>query len=186
MKRVVQLSLMSVTSETLSKPINGYGLSAWQLWDHCVAVAVGTEHLLAGMEVTPPPFAFTSGLLHDIGKIVLGTFVNVNSEDILLRAFEERISFDHAERKVLGIDHAEVGAALVEEWGFSDEIIDVVRWHHEPENASGDLLTVDVVHIADVLSIEGGLALGKLMLSDHPKPNTEVVLEEAGLGISKT
>lgn len=160
MKRVIQLALTSVTSDALSKPINGYGLSACQLWNHSVAVAVGTEYLLAGMDVSPPVHAFTAGLLHDIGKIVLGTFVDVNLENILSCAFENNISFDSAERQVLGIDHAEVGAALAEEWGFPAEIVDVVRWHHNPECASGDRLAVDVVHIADVLSIEGGLGLG--------------------------
>ncbi len=128
--------------------------------DHLVAVAIGAEQLAKELHFTAPQYTFTAGLLHDIGKVVLGTFIEVDAEPILQRAFEEQLSFERAERAVLGIDHAEVGAALLESWHLPEEIIAPVRWHHAPDDAAGDFLVADLVHAADTLSIQCGLGVG--------------------------
>ncbi len=158
--RILQLVLASAVFPVASRPIKGYDLPANDLLDHLLAVAIGAEELGKRLRVSVPHYTFTAGLLHDIGKIVLGTFLEVDGEAIRQVAFEEQISFEAAEDRVLGINHAEVGAALLESWQLPEGIVQVVRWHHSPELAGAEALTADLVHAADMLSIECGLGVG--------------------------
>ncbi len=141
-------------------PVAGYDLPPGQLWEHSAAVGLAVQHLARALNLTPESYVFTAGLLHDIGKIVMGTFLDLDVTPIVDLAFEHEMSFEEAERRVLGIDHAEVGAALLEKWNLPAPVVEAVRWHHEPENASGDTLCVDLVHAADTLVIESGIGAG--------------------------
>lgn len=141
-------------------PLAGYDLPPGQLWEHSAAVGLGVQQLARALNLTPQSYVFTAGLLHDIGKVVMGTFLDLDIKPIVDLAFEHQVSFEEAERRVLGIDHAEVGAALLEKWNLPAPVVEAVRWHHEPENASGDILCVDLVHAADTLIIESGIGAG--------------------------
>lgn len=141
-------------------PLAGYDLPAGQLWEHSVAVGLGVQQLARALNLRTESYVFTAGLLHDIGKIVMGTFLDLDVKPIVDLAFEHQVSFEEAERRVLGIDHAEVGAALLEKWNLPTPVVEAVRWHHEPERASGDTLCVDLVHAADTLIIESGIGMG--------------------------
>lgn len=173
MKQMSQLVMTSIAAPIVGQKVRGYDLAPGSLLEHSIAVAIGTEELAKTLGVKAPDHAFTSGLLHDIGKIVLGTFVDVASEPIAELAFESQVTFDEAERRTLGIDHAEVGAILLEFWNIPQVIVDVVRWHHEPNRFTGDTLALDLVHVAEIFSIESGLGAGIDGL--HYRPADEVV-----------
>ncbi len=160
MNRVFQLVLATSISPIARKPLRGYDLPAGKLLESLVAVAIATEELgrTAGLEL--PKHAFTAGLLHDIGKIVLGTFLEVDAIPIQQRAFDEGISFERAEAAVLGIDHAETGAALLEHWQLPEPIVNAVRYSHQPTAIEDDATVVDLVHVGYHLSLSGGLGLG--------------------------
>ena len=177
---IYHMVMASAVSPVAQRPVRGYALSVGQLWEHSVSVAVGTEAYAEKLKKKPPEYAFTAGLLHDIGKIVLGTFVEVDAKPIMELALEDGLSFEVAEQKVLGIDHAEVGALLLEGWNLPREIVDVVRWHHQPDEFPGGKLVVDLVHAADVLSMMGGLGTGSDGL--HYRVSREVT-ERLGLNI---
>lgn len=157
---VARMLYMSIASQVSAKPVVGYDLDAGQLWPHLLASAVGTELLGARLKKRVPNYAFTAGLLHDIGEMVLGTFLEVDAEPICKLAYEENISFDQAEIEILGINHAEVGALLAEQWNLPTSISNVIRWHHEPDKFEGDQLVVDLVHTADIISMMQGTGLG--------------------------
>ncbi len=159
-RRILQLVITSAVAPLARKPVRGYDLSAGQLLEHSVAVAVAAEQLAALLPVRAPDHLFTAALLHDLGKIVLGTFLRVRVEPVTKLAFEEGLSFDEAERRVLDTDHAEVGALLLAEWGLPSSIVDVVAQHHHPQHASEDPLTTDLVHAADQLVLSSALGSG--------------------------
>jgi len=160
MNRFFQLVVTTATAPTLQLPVKGYDLPPGTLWEHSVAVALGTEELASALGLTPPEYTFTAGLLHDVGKILLGTFVDVDAFPVQEIAFEEHVSFEVAEQQVLGIDHAEVGAFLLESWNLPPGIVEAVRWHHLPESFSGNSMVVDLVHIADALLMMEGIGAG--------------------------
>ncbi len=169
--RIQQLVLASAVFPLASKPLKGYDLPPGELLDNLIGVAVGAEELGRTLSEKPPAHAFTAGLLHGVGKIVLGTFVEVDALPILELAHEEGLPFDEAERRILGIDHAEVGAELLRHWQLPGDIEDAVRWQYRPDNLEGDKLLVDLVHVAVHLSISCGLGIGIDGLNYRPSPS---------------
>jgi len=159
-QRIYHLVLGLCVAPMARKRVKGYDLPAGKLWAHAVATAVGAESMARALGLACPDHVFTAGLLHDVGKLVLGTFVEVNAEPIRALAFDEGVPFDEAERRVLGIDHAEVGALLLDRWNLPPRIVEVGRWHHNPRELKGDRLVVDLVHTADALCLEAGLGGG--------------------------
>jgi len=158
--RIFQLVITSAIAPLTRPAVKGYDLPAGQLLEHSIAVALGTEELATKLGRTAPRFAFTAGLLHDLGKIVLSTFLEVDAGPIVKMAFEEQVSFEQAEARVLGIDHAEAGAVLLDGWQLPHEIVDAARYHHQPEALGSESFLVDLVHTANLLSLEAGIGMG--------------------------
>ena len=155
--RIFQLVITSAILPVAKQAVKGYDLPAGELLDHSIAVAIGAEELGRQLHLRVPPATFTAGLLHDLGKIVLGTFLQVDAGPIIALALQEQVSFEVAEEQVLGIDHAEAGAALLERWSIPGPVVETVRWHHHPESFTGDAALMDLVHVADHLSLSGGV-----------------------------
>lgn len=160
-KRIVQLVLTTAVAPRIKPPLVGYDMPPGALLGHSLATAVAAEQLAIELRLAAPDYTYTAGLLHDVGKIVLGTYLNVEAKPILDLAFGEGVSFEEAERRVLGIDHAEVGALLLAWWRLPDEVVQVVRLHHEPYSVSdGEGLVTDLVHVGDHIGRLCGTALG--------------------------
>ncbi len=160
-KRLSEIVLVSVAAPLAGQPIRGYDLAAGQLLEHSIAVSVGVEALAAETgEAQPPRHGFTAGLLHDLGKIVLGSFVGADVKLILDMAYGGGYSFEEAESRVLGINHAEVGAMLLQHWNLPLDLVEAVRFHHDPSAAPHESVMVDWVHVADQLAIESGIGAG--------------------------
>jgi len=121
-------SSFGMTSPGQSTEANG-------LWAHSLSTGLGAEYL-AEIECYGnflPSAAFTAGLLHDIGKTVLSTVMTPKHRaDIREKIAQESLSRIAAERAVLGTDHAEVGACLLEKWALPNEIVEAVAHHHAP------------------------------------------------------
>ncbi len=160
MNRVVELVVAASTAPLVGQPVRGYDLAAGQLSEHSIAVAVGAEALAEELGQAPPRYAFTAGMLHDLGKVVLGTFLEVDVEPILEVAFTRRVPFEEAEHQILGVSHPEVGSVLLEHWNLPYELVEAVRYHHTPESVTGSSLLVDLIHVADQVAIESGVGSG--------------------------
>lgn len=153
------------------QPLAAYGLGPGELLEHSMLVARATTQLAKVLKLDAPPSVFTAGLLHNIGKLVLGTWCQVDGTKIAKLAKLDVLSFDAAERELLRIDHAEVGAVLLERWGIPEEIVTAVRWHHQPEQCPHDRLGARLIHIADCLCIRHGIGAG--VDGEFYPPNTE-------------
>jgi HD-like signal output (HDOD) protein len=161
LRKTLHLVMSTVVAPIAARPVRGYDLPAGELWRHNVAAALGANVVYDLIRRPPHPAAFTAGLLLDIGKQILGEFMEVDGRAIQHEAFEQHVSFEQAERHVLGIDHAQVGAALLTHWGLPDSIVDVVRWHHEPASCPPDHREVaQVVHVADQVCTQAGIGGG--------------------------
>jgi putative nucleotidyltransferase with HDIG domain len=175
-QNILQLILMSTTTRILGKEIRGYDLQPGRLWEHSIAVAIATGHLASALKVEPPAHLFTTALLHDIGKVILGTYVEVDSAPILALAFEQQVSFEQAERQILGVDHAEVGAMLLESWNLPGAMVEAVRWHHQPDGPEHpDRLVTGLVHVADQFCLMCGIGAG--VDGCHYVPSSSIVKE---------
>ena len=159
--RIFQMVLCMSVAPLVSKPVKGYDMDAGSLWEHSIAVAVCAEQLAAAIKLEGAEEAFTAGLLHDMGKVVLGTFVEVDDEPIREIVRSDNLAFNEAERMVLGVDHAEVAAVLLENWHLPEEVVATARWHHEPSKADPEHgPMVDLIHVADILCLNVGWGTG--------------------------
>ena len=149
--RVFQLVVASSVSGMLVEGVPGYGLEPGELWRHSLGVSVASEVLADDLETPVPDEAFTAALLHDVGKLAVGRAVNANLPEIRTAVAQGR-SFVEAEKEILGIDHAEAGAMVLEKWQFPGTIIEAVRWHHDPDTAPEQNVTQDIIHVADAVA----------------------------------
>lgn len=137
----------------------GYKLEQGDLWKHSVATAIMAKLISAHFKEVDPGLAFTAGLLHDIGKRFLSSFVADDFEKIMVRGHSEGCSFIQAEKEILGVDHAELGAMIMKKWEFSEELIAAVKAHHDPNALNGSQLTA-LVALSNTLVISLGVGLG--------------------------
>ena len=126
---------------------NCKGFSHKEFWQHSNAVAIAAK-LLAKRLKFNVDVAFIAGLLHDIGTLVLVTQYPQRYEASLVYKNEHQTSQLDAERNVIGIDHAVVGAALAVEWNFSDVMKNAIGGHHQPEIPGLGFLAT-IIHMAN-------------------------------------
>ena len=126
----------------------GAHLDAVRLWQHSVAVGLTAKGIcVLARRHGQAETAFLTGLLHDIGKIALDTCFPEDYAAVLAQVAEGS-TFVDAERRLLGLDHAEGGALLAAEWSFPQTIVEVIRDHHDPK--PGDFLP-NLIHLCDLL-----------------------------------
>jgi putative nucleotidyltransferase with HDIG domain len=140
----------------------GYDMDAGTLWRHSLVTALLTPRVLGHSKQSSADTstAYTAGLLHDIGKLVIGHSLDAARRERIHRFVEAREgSLIEAEKAVLGCDHAEVGACLLRRWRIPEVIADAVQHHHQPPADGGAHLSA-VVHVADVLAHQTGASPG--------------------------
>lgn len=179
MKRVLQALISSSVSKFMKKTVNGYDLPPGELWKASVAGAAAVEAIRDTLAIKGlPDYAFTAALMRDIGKIILGSFINVNAEEIIEYARDGKLPFPEAEKHFLGMDHAEAGAILLEKWKLPKNLVNAVRFHHSPETAEADdKLSINVVHLADSLTVLCGIGAGSEGLMYRISPETSSSLK---------
>ncbi len=160
MRAVRSLAMVASTYTWMSKPLKAYGLGPKELWAHSFGVGVCSEMLAKKTSKTEPETAFTAGLLHNMGKTVLNVWLHDRTAALAKAAQRAEMPFDEIERRMLGFDHAQVGAALAEKWNLPESITSAIRYHHLPDAAEEHRGVVDCVHLADCLTTGLGIGLG--------------------------
>jgi putative nucleotidyltransferase with HDIG domain len=176
-KRLLQLVMTMCMSALMKKPVPGYDLPRGELWRHSVAVSMAADLLVRSLSISDADEVFTAALLHDIGKLVLGDYVQ-GDLDKIQGMTAKGISFEVAEYIVLGTNHADIGARILKNWSLPQELVNAVSWHHDPENCEHYCMLSDVVHIANVVGRKIGFGKGRS--GQNSEPSLEVV-ERLGL-----
>lgn len=167
MDEVVDLVLMTNTASNLKRPQKGYGLEAGELWRNSVASALISKALCQKLNIENPHLIFTCALLKDVGKVILDQYVGATAEKIRMRVDKENQSFEEAEKSVIGIDHAELGAMTAQVWRFSPEMVDIIKHHHQPGHAAVAQKEAAVVHLSDTICMMMGIGTGSDGLAYH-------------------
>jgi putative nucleotidyltransferase with HDIG domain len=155
-KRLMQVVTTICMSPLMKKAVPGYDLRSGELWQHSIAVSVAAELLVKALKIPDADEVFTAGLLHDVGKLILGSFVKQDLEQIQAMV-TKGISFDVAESMVLGTNHAEVGGQILHKWSFPAELVNAVQWHHDPESCENTCILSDIVHVANTVGLMTGI-----------------------------
>jgi putative nucleotidyltransferase with HDIG domain len=98
-------------------------------WRHAIAAAVCARELAVHLNIDPE-YAYTAGLLHDIGRLVLVTQFQPNYEATMTYRAQHDCRLVDAEHAVLGLDHAQVGYLLMRHWKFPEAMQQAVASHH--------------------------------------------------------
>ena len=91
--------------------------------------------------------------------MILDRFVKDSFSNIQKYIKEDGYSFREAEKKVIGIDHAELGAYIVKQWGFSPLMIRIIKNHHINERGKTDLET-SIIYLSDYVCMVMGIGVG--------------------------
>lgn len=129
------------------------GLSSQWLWQH--ALAVGTLARRLAKDIKLPlatvEMAFTAGLLHDCGMLMLAANRPQDYTQALTRA-RECGDLIAVEREIFKADHAAVGAYLLGLWALPEPIVEAVAFHHRPSDLQPPVLgPLVLVHLAGAL-----------------------------------
>ena len=149
-KRFSKIAVGASMNKSMDTAVEGYGLSPGELWLHSIAVSTTAEALAKNRKLAGTIDFFTPALLHDLGKLVLGTFVKAEQPKIN-RLVAAGVPFVIAEREVLNTDHAEIGALILSKWSFPDDLVNAVRWHHYPEGLENSNLQPEIVYLSNLL-----------------------------------
>lgn len=150
-----------------------------QLWHHSMSVAVAAKRIMQYEtdDAKQAEEAYTAGLMHDIGKLVL--INSVPDEYMAARTLsrENNIPLWQAENEVIGCNHAQTGAYLLARWGMPAAVVESVALHHEPVNTFGTAFScLSAVHVSNALIWERSTG-------DEPHPDavpSESFLAEIG------
>lgn len=164
LQALVKLVISASVDNYFNHVSSGYSLCKGGLFHHAIGTAIISEKLAELTGVVKPGLAYTAGLLHDIGKVVLDQHVGSAYPLFYRKLNEEKSSLSDTEKSVLGIDHTEIGRDLARKWSFPQSLIDVIRYHHKPEAAADNLELAHTVYLADLLMsrFNTGLELERL------------------------
>lgn len=172
LETVANIVMVAASRGLLKVNLEPYKIPATDLWDHSLLVAelCGT---LARMKkgAAPPDVAFTAGLLHDIGKIVLVNYFQQMYRPIAMEMERNpKESFVKIEERFLGYNHAQLGARLLEIWKFPAELVEAVANVYTPELGKASPALCAIVHIANLVAISGGVGVDVGGLSEKLSP----------------
>lgn len=158
-KTLGELITMGGASGLLNNKLEGYGLDGGALWKHSLAVAFGSKIIANKVEPSLVDDAFTAGLIHDAGKLILDKFIAERWE--LFEEFlkDKQNTFLTAEKKLLLLDHPEIAAEICVHWNIPKPLITGIKYHHYPSKSNGNRLAY-IIHIADTIAMMTGLGLG--------------------------
>jgi putative nucleotidyltransferase with HDIG domain len=158
--KVASLVIMGNSTDNFRAAQAGYDLNEGELWRYSVSSALISQDLAEKRHLNNISLIFTSALVKDIGKVILNTYVKDSFETINMAVQNKGLTFVDAEKEVIGIDHAELGARVAENWNFSPAMVNIIRNHHYPENASDEDLAIPIVYLADCICMMMGKGVG--------------------------
>jgi len=156
--QVLALAVASNVKSSLQTKVPAYDLGEGALWRHSVAAAAAAETVQLYGKVPAPPGTFAAALLHDIGKLVMGRFLDAEIISYIRRAQEaEKLDRSGAESLLLEVHHGELGGLIAQNWKLPPRIVQGITYHHNPDE--GMDVICDLTYLADQFAkfIEAGL-----------------------------
>jgi putative nucleotidyltransferase with HDIG domain len=173
---ILNLSVLNIFSAKLSASV-----FKWRdFWHHCAATALTSKIVATQTGYKDIEAAFTAGLLHDLGKVIMGCSFQDAFGDIISKASEEKTSFLDAENKLFKVDHMEVGALASKFWKLPPLVQAAIKHHHTLNSidrvgldASKDLV-VDIVMVSNSIVQKMGIGMNGSFNEEIPLPEEPI------------
>jgi putative nucleotidyltransferase with HDIG domain len=140
-------------------------------WRHSVACAMIADRI-AGWSATDKNFAYTAGVLHDIGRVALTTLLPQSYARVIERAADRPSDILQIERELCGIDHCEAGRSLVIAWKLPQDFVEIASHHHDPVTSANG--ATSVIKIGCALADALGFAV---VQPSSPRSYAEILAE---------
>ncbi len=174
-REVYKVVCMAATHSVLNQEVQLYKMAKGELLECSVACAVGLAEFGNKLRIVDMDSAYTTGLLHTIGKVVINQYYLKHGLEIYSN--EEEEAMDPAmEKQLLGFNQAEAGAAILRKWNFTEDIVIPIEYQYAQEKAPDfrklSLLLSLITNIIPAIRMKPGA-------ETVPDPET---LEELGIG----
>jgi putative nucleotidyltransferase with HDIG domain len=155
-----------------SNPLAGFDGQRYLL--HSLTVAAVARRLAQQLPDCDPNDCFIAGLLHDFGKVVVAQFMPAEFRKAMEMSLWNDTALHVALREVVGVDHAAIGAMLAEKWRFAQNLVDTIRFQHEPAQCDTGMMAC--VFAANQISKQLGFDLGGCIVAAPLAPAVELRL----------
>jgi putative nucleotidyltransferase with HDIG domain len=150
-KQILRMAVLISIEKFFSDSGRGYSLCKGGLYYHALGTAMVAELLANFTGKASPGTAYTAGLLHDIGKVVLDQYMAPAFPFFYRRTHSDGAALTDVEHEMLGLDHTDAGRKLAERWSLTQNLIDTISRHHKPVlEVAGSHLT-HLVYLADLI-----------------------------------
>lgn len=150
-KRFLQLVISASLEEFYPENGLGYSLCKGGVYKHALGTAMLSETLANFTGAASPEMAYTTGLLHDIGKVVLDQYIAPVSTLFYRETQVEGANLISVEERAFGVTHTQVGARLADRWSLPPTLTEAIRHHHHPEKAQDYPELVHLAFLADLI-----------------------------------
>ena len=147
-KALGEIVTLAGSKSVLSGKLPGYGYDPTDLWLHSLVVALGSKLIANIKNPDIADDAYTAGLIHDVGKIILDAYILDRKVEIESFMEKEEKTFLDAEDQFFEFNHAEIAFEVCKKWNFPESISTAIKGHHRPSISDGDELSY-ILHMAD-------------------------------------
>ena len=166
-------SIVLTTSLFNAFPDKNPDFNIIKIWEHGLGVALVARRLSQRVGYEDPEQAYIAGLMHDIGEVLLSQYSLKEFEEVVEVVKTEKISFYDAEKRIIGVTHSDFAGWFGQNWGFSEEFVEVIAMHHDLNKAALNRPLVAIIVLSDLLCRVRGLDYGfeenlEVSLKDEP------------------
>lgn len=151
--------VLSLSVFSLFDNIEGEDFSMLSFWKHALGTAVCSELLAKKLKYAKPEEAFTCGLLHDIGKLVLNQIDPKRLQAIIQATKQRQCSFTEVEKEWELPGHTYLGEVIATKWGLPQVIRLAIRYHHQDVSQMSSILSsakpvIQMVRLANTICVK--------------------------------
>lgn len=146
--------VLTVSTVNAFKGINSQLINMKEFWLHSVYCAAIAKLLARRCHIIDSDRLFVTGILHDVGHLVMYTQMSSHAEKLLEQAKAKQSPLAVLERAVFGFDYAEVGGELLKRWQLPASVYQAIYFHSRPDPELDFALEAAIVHIANILVLQ--------------------------------
>jgi putative nucleotidyltransferase with HDIG domain len=122
-------------------------------WRHSVATAIATREIILKRHLEAwEHVGYLAGLMHDIGRVFFCHYMPDEYRLVLSKHKTDDVFLAQHEEDIIGADHGQVGAWIVDRWNLPKEIVEPIAYHHFPQKAKDGKELTTILHVGDMLA----------------------------------
>jgi len=137
---------------SLFEGISGDLVTMESFWKHSITCGVAAKIIATYQREPQVERFFVAGIVHDIGRLIIYKKAAEEAREALLYCKTNAELLYSVEKKIIGVDHCEVGRALLQSWNLPPLLNEVVSFHHTPYSATLYPVETAIVHVADIIA----------------------------------